>query len=131
MKLKSQLIISIVIFAIILLIISVSVIVTNQQAAQISKQQQTAGNIQTGTSNLAYISNAYFLYQDNAQLTQWQSQFSLISDDLSKINSTSPGQLTLINNIENDLQNFVLQILPQNIALELFEIFRIILFDFL
>ncbi len=105
MKLKSQLIISIAIFAIILLIISASVVITNQQVAQSNKQQQMAGNIQTGTSNLAYISNAYFLYQDNAQLTQWQSQFSSISDDLSKVTSTSPEQLTLINNVENDLQN--------------------------
>ena len=104
MKLKSQLIISIAIFGIILLIISASVIITNQQALQITNEQQTAGQIQTGASNLAYISNDYFLYQDNAQVNQWQTQFSAISTDLSKINSVNPEQATLVNNVETDLQ---------------------------
>ena len=104
MKLKSQLIISIAIFGIILLIISTSVIITNQQALQITNKQQTAGQIQTGASNLAYISNDYFLYQDNAQVNQWQTQYSAMSTDLSKINSANPEQATLINNVETDLQ---------------------------
>ena len=104
MKLKSQLIISIAIFGMILLIISASVIITNQQALQITNEQQTAGQIQTGASNLAYISNDYFLYQDNAQVNQWQTQFSAISTDLSKINSVNPEQATLVNNVETDLQ---------------------------
>ena len=104
MKLKSQLIISIVIFGIILLVISASVIITNQQAVKIINEQQTAGQIQTGASNLAYISNDYFLYQDSAQLSQWQTQFSSMSTDLSKINSTTLEQATLINNVETDLQ---------------------------
>ena len=104
MKLKSQLIISIAIFGIILLIISTSVIITNQQAVKITNEQQTSGQIQTGASNLAYISNDYFLYQDNAQVNQWQTQFSSMSADLSKINSTNPEQATQVNNVETDLQ---------------------------
>jgi len=103
-KLKSQLIISIAILGVILLIISASVIITNQQAVKITDEQQTAGQIQTGASNLAYISNDYFLYQDNAQVNQWQTQFSAISTDLSKINSVNPEQATLVNNVETDLQ---------------------------
>ena len=104
MKLKSQLIISIAIFGIILLIISTSVIITNQQAVKITNEQQTSGQIQTGASNLAYISNDYFLYQDNAQVNQWQTQFSSMFADLSKINSTNPEQATQVNNVETDLQ---------------------------
>ena len=104
MKLKSQLIISIAIFGTILLIISASVIITNQQAVKITDEQQTAGQIQTGASNLAYISNDYFLYQNNVQVNQWQTQFAAISADLSKINSVNPEQATLVNNVETDLQ---------------------------
>ena len=104
MKLKSQLIISIAIFGIILLIISASVIITNQQALQITNEQETAGQIQTEASNLAYISNDYFLYQDNAQMNQWQTQYSTMSADLSKINSGNPEQAALVTNVETDLQ---------------------------
>lgn len=52
MKLKSQLIISIAIFGVILLIISASVVITNQQAIKITDEQQTAGQIQTGARTL-------------------------------------------------------------------------------
>ena len=51
MKLKSQLIISIIFFGIVLLLISASVVFTNQQVAQITNQEQTAGNIQTGSQH--------------------------------------------------------------------------------
>ena len=62
MKLKSQLIISILLFAIILITVSTSIIVTDQQLAQISNKEKIANNINTGASGLAYISNDYFLY---------------------------------------------------------------------
>jgi PAS domain S-box-containing protein len=104
MKIKTQYILSIVIFAIVLIIISASVVLTNQQIAQINSQKQVTGEIQTGVSNLGYLSNDYFLYQDSAQVTSWQSQFSTLFTELSKINSTNPAQQTLINNVQTDMQ---------------------------
>jgi PAS domain S-box-containing protein len=105
MRLKSQYIVSIIIFGILLIIISASVIVTNQQVAQINNKEQIAGIILTGASNLAYISNDYFLYQQNAQLYQWQNQFSSLSSDLSKLTPNGPAQQSQINNVNTDLQN--------------------------
>jgi len=105
MRLKSQYIISIAIFGILLTIISASVIFTNQQVAQINNKEQMAGNIQTGASNLAYISNDYFLYQQSAQLSQWQNQFSSLLYDLSKLIPNGPEQQSQINNVKTDLQN--------------------------
>ena len=56
MKIRSQYIISIAIFGIVLAIIAASVIITNQQVTQVNNEAQIAGKIQTGASNLAYIS---------------------------------------------------------------------------
>ena len=91
MRIKTQYILSIAIFVIILAIITASVVITNQQVTQINNEAQKAGNIQTGASNLAYISNDYFLYQQSAQLSEWQSQFTSLSGDLSKITSYTPN----------------------------------------
>ena len=133
MRLKSQYIISIVIFVTVLIFISVSVIVTNQQVAQIDNKELMAGTIQTGASNLAYISNDYFLYQQNAQLSQWQNQFSSLSDDLSKLTSNGPEQQSQINNVNTDLQNLgsvfnssvsFIEITPRNESLRALSVFQ-------
>ena len=68
MKIKNQYITSIIIFVIVLLIISASVVLTNEQVEQIINQEQIAENIQTGASNLGYLSNDYFLYQESSKL---------------------------------------------------------------
>ena len=107
MRLRSQYIVSVVIFGILLAIISTSAVFTSQQAAQINNQEQTAGNIQTGASDLSYLSNDYFLFQQDVQLTQWQSKFSTLMDNLSKLNPNSPDQQRLINNVTTDLQSLV------------------------
>jgi PAS domain S-box-containing protein len=105
MRIRSQYIISVAVFAIILAIISVSVVNTNQQVTQINNQAQTAANIQIGASTLAYISNDYFLNKQNVQLTEWQTQFSTVSNEVSKINSNNLEQKNQINTVNTDLQN--------------------------
>ena len=105
MKIRNQYIISILVFIIILAIISVSVVITNQQVTQINSQEQIASNIQTGASNLNIISNDYFLYQESQQLTQWQSQFSTLSNNLQKLNSTNSEQQALVGDVHSDMQN--------------------------
>ena len=105
MRIRSQYILSIAVFAIILAIISVSVVITNRQVNQINNQAKTAANIQTGASTLAYISNDYFLNKQNAQLTEWQTQFSTVSNEVSKLNTNNAEQKTQINAVSTDLQN--------------------------
>ena len=105
MRVKSQYIISIIIFAIFLAIISASIVVTDQQVTQLNNEAKTATNIQTGASSLSYISNDYFLYQQSAQLSQWQNQFSSISNDLSTLSNSNLELQSQINTVNSDLQN--------------------------
>jgi PAS domain S-box-containing protein len=133
MRLRSQLIISIIVFGIVLLVISASVLITNQQVASINNQEQMANDINTGASSLAYISNDYFLYQQSEQLASWQIQFSSLSTEISKLNSNSPDQAILISNVKEDLQRLntvfnssvsILESTPQNASASGFPAFQ-------
>lgn len=105
MKIKNQYIISISTFGVILAIIAASIIFTQTQTTQLASQEATVQRILTGVSNLNYISNDYFLYHEESSISQWQAQFDAVSADLSKLNSTDPGQQTLINNIYTDMEH--------------------------
>jgi PAS domain S-box-containing protein len=105
MKIKNQFRISIIIFVVIVSVIAASIIVTEQQTAQLNGRATTALDIQTGASTLGYISNNYFLYQDNSSVALWNTEFSALSNDLSQLNSTNPQQQTLVNNVNSDMQN--------------------------
>jgi PAS domain S-box-containing protein len=104
MKLKSQLFMSIVILGAVFLIIFSSYIITNQQVTQLNNQEQVALSIQTGASDLNYLTNDYFLFQQSEQVILFESKISSLSNDLSKLNSTDPTQAMLISNTKNDLQ---------------------------
>jgi len=105
MKIRSQFIISLVVFGIIMLITVASVILTSQQTANLSAQQELAARIQRGATNLNYLSNYYFLYQENLQLDQWHSAFNSLSNDVSSLKVNNAAQQVLINIVDGDLQN--------------------------
>ena len=75
MRIKSQYLLSIIIFIAILAIIFLSVVITNQQVTKINTETQNAGIIQTGANNLVYISNDYFLYQQTLHCLNGKPRF--------------------------------------------------------
>src|SRR4030042_2383948 len=105
MKIRSQSIISLVVFGMILIVTVALVILNSQQTANLSAQQEAATRIQRGATNLNYLSNYYFLYQEDLQLDQWHSAFNSLSDDVSRLKLNNPAQQTLVNTIDGDLQN--------------------------
>ncbi len=104
MKIKTQLIICIVVFTAILLTTGVSAAMTEQQVAQVHTQEGIASNIERGASNLNSIAMDYFLYQEDLQLSRWESSLSSLSSDLSNLKTSSLQQQTLANSIAADLQ---------------------------
>ena len=133
MKLKSQLIISIIILGAIVLIAFGSFIVTGQQVDQLNNQEQLALNIQTGASDLNYVANDYFLFQQSSQVDLFRSKISSLNNDLSKVNPTTPAQATLINNTKNDLQRLgivfedavaLLENSPRNVSVRVLPAFQ-------
>ncbi len=103
MRSRNQFIISTAVFGLVILIIASSVIVTNQQLAQIEKQQQISGNIESGSDKLNTLSSQYFLYQQTQQLTLWNSNSASILGNISNLSPNNFEQKTLVKNISDDL----------------------------
>jgi PAS domain S-box-containing protein len=105
MRIRSQFILSIVFFLIATLSTLTIMVAVDQQLTLLGVQEEYAGNIQTGTTDLSYLSDNFFLYQEDTKLYEWKTKVSLISDEISKLNSTNSQQQTLVNNIKVDLDN--------------------------
>jgi PAS domain S-box-containing protein len=123
MKIKTQFIICIFVFSIILVIIAGSVATSSQQVANFKAQENIANNIQRGAGNLSSISIDYFLYQQDSTVIQWQANFSFLSSDLSNLKLNNDQQQQLASNVSRDLQGlnstfsevvFYLQNTPRN-----------------
>jgi PAS domain S-box-containing protein len=104
MRIKNQFRISILIFILIFSIIAAAIFISQQQAVQISNQELITIDIQTRASNLAYISNDYFLFQQSSGLDQWQIEFSFLTSDISKLAISNPQQQVLLNSTKDDAQ---------------------------
>ena len=104
MKIKTQLVISMVVFGLALLIIAVSMITTGQQVNRLNGQGALAKDIQLQVSELSYLSNDYLLYNEGQQADRWDSKFSLISDDVSNLSVDTADQQVLVNDLKDNRQ---------------------------
>jgi signal transduction histidine kinase/HAMP domain-containing protein len=88
-----------VLFGIILVLVVVSAIITNQQIEKASQRQGIAGRIAQGANELSYLGNDYLIYRESQQLKRWQSKFASFSALVASLRADRPEQQTLINNI--------------------------------
>jgi PAS domain S-box-containing protein len=117
-----------------LLVIAASVANAEQQVAQLSAQEAISSNIERGASSLNSISVDYFLYQEDLQISKWQTQFSSLSSDLSNLKLSNTQQQILVNNTARDLQTLntlfgdltaYLQSAPRNVSVRIDPAFQI------
>ncbi len=104
MKLRTQLIIAMVFFAVALAIISASMISTNQQVDRLSRQEELAKNIELEIGELGYLSNDYLLYRERQQVDRWESKYSSTTSSISNLTVDQPDQQVLVNNIKSNGQ---------------------------
>jgi PAS domain S-box-containing protein len=134
MKIKTQFIICLVVFSVIFLIIGASVVSTEQQVAQLTSQEEISNSIERGASSLNSVSIDYFLYQEDLQLSQWQSTLSSLSSDLSALKLDTANEQNFSNNVAGDLQRLnnlfgdvvsYLQSAPRNVSIRIDPAFQI------
>jgi PAS domain S-box-containing protein len=107
MRIKNQLRLSIVIFAVILIAVAGSITLTEAQTTRLNGQQTLAQDVANRAGNLAVISNEYFLNKQESQITDWQIQLSNITNDMSQLRTDSPAETVLISNVQTDVTNTV------------------------
>jgi len=104
MRIRTQFIITILLFGIILVVIAASAIITHQKLEKASQQENLAANIAQGASELSYLSNDYLIYRESQQLSRWQLRFASFSNEVTSLNVEKPEQQVLIRNIRANEQ---------------------------
>jgi signal transduction histidine kinase/HAMP domain-containing protein len=100
MKIRTQFIITMLLFGIILVVIAASAVITNQKVEKASEQEKIANDIAQGASELSYLANDYLVYRESQQLKRWQSRFALFSAQVAALSADTPDQQALIANIK-------------------------------
>jgi HAMP domain-containing protein len=104
MKIRSQFIITMILFCLVLLVVFASTIITHYELERLDEQRDLAHNIERGASDLSYLSSAYLLYQEGQQRARWNSEHSSLSTRLSRLKPEGPEQQALVDNIKANLQ---------------------------
>jgi PAS domain S-box-containing protein len=86
-------------FGIILVMMAVSAIITNQQTKKASQQEEIASSIAQGANELSYLGNDYLIYRESQQLKRWQSRFASFSSQVAGLRADRPEQQALVANI--------------------------------
>lgn len=135
MKIKYQLLLTIVSFAIVLLIISLSFFYTDERSNQLSAEQDKTVNIGSIVGNLNSITDDYLLFQNNASLLNWHSDIAAIYGNLSALDMNDQQQGPIIHIIGLDTQEvdnafnqtaFYLQTAPRNQSVRILPEFQIV-----
>ena len=118
MKIRTQFIISTVVLGLILLLISVLVIITNQQVEKIHRQEVLATQIERHAYELGYLANDYLLHRESQQASRWESKFASFSTDLSNMDVNTPEQQALLANIKINQQRLKAVFMEVNTSIE-------------
>jgi signal transduction histidine kinase/HAMP domain-containing protein len=104
LRIRTQFIITILLFGITLAAIIASLIVTNQRVEKASRQEEIANNIARGAGDLSYLSSDYLMYRESQQLSRWQSSYASFSNDVARLKTDTPEQQALVRNIQANEQ---------------------------
>lgn len=100
MKIRTQFILTTVLFGIILVIIAGSAVIAHQKIKRASEQEKIASSIAQGASELSYLANDYLIYRESQQLNRWRSKFASFSRQVASLNAGKSEQQTLVRNIQ-------------------------------
>jgi PAS domain S-box-containing protein len=99
MRLRTQFVIFMFLFGIILVAMAVSAIITNQRMEKASGQERIAADIAQGANELSYLGNDYLIYRESQQLRRWQSRFASFSSQVASLHASRFDQQALVANI--------------------------------
>ena len=106
MRIRTQFIMTLLLFVVILVGISASVIITNQRVEEAGEEENIANSVAQGASELTYLANDYVIYRESQQMERWQNRFTSFSGDIARLQANNPEQQALIRSIQADSQRF-------------------------
>jgi C4-dicarboxylate-specific signal transduction histidine kinase len=104
MRIRTQFIIAMLLFGVVLAAISASAMITNYQVEKAGEQDRIAHSVALGASELGYLANDYVIYGESQQLDRWQTRFARFSADVANLQADRQEQQALIRNIQANTQ---------------------------
>lgn len=102
MRIRTQFVATIVLFAVILVVVGLSLMVTIQQKEELQRQEEIAHSLELGARELSYLSNDYLLHGESQQRLRWEKRFSSFSQLLPDFSPDDPEIASLIQEIKTD-----------------------------
>jgi PAS domain S-box-containing protein len=103
MKIRTQFILSVLVFGILIVAMSASAIIIQQKVNKIVNQENIVGNVSQEANDLGYLGNNYMIYQESQQFGAWQNEYSLFSNNVTKLDGNTIEEKSLISNIQADV----------------------------
>ncbi|MDD1651624.1 MAG: PAS domain S-box protein, partial [Methanomicrobiales archaeon] len=105
MRIRTQLLVALAIFAILIALISVLVIVTNREVERLTAQGELAENIALEAGELGYLSSDYILYREPQQKERWQAKYDSISGHAASLSVDRAEEMAIAGNLAANLKN--------------------------
>lgn len=102
MKIRTQFIIAMLLFSLILAIAAASAIITHQELGRVARQERIATDIAQGANELSYLANDYLMYREDQQLERWQSSFAAFSRLVAALDVDALEEKVLASNIRTN-----------------------------
>ncbi|MEJ2664703.1 MAG: ATP-binding protein [Spirochaetia bacterium] len=99
MKIRTTFLLNMLFFGIILVIVCVSVLVTNIRVGFLREQEEMAHNIERSAGDLVFLSHEYILYGENQLFLRWKRKFSGILHELAGLKPDTAQAQVLVNTI--------------------------------
>ncbi|PKQ29469.1 MAG: hypothetical protein CVT60_05170 [Actinobacteria bacterium HGW-Actinobacteria-10] len=103
MRIKTQFVLTMVIFGITLFIIGVSLVTTMGEMARIDHEESIVGDISRGAAELSYLSGNYLFYREAPQHKRWIDEWTAVSDDVEALKPETSDERMLKSHLQTDL----------------------------
>jgi len=106
MKIKTQFIITLVLFGVVLVGMAISAVVTNRLADEATAQDHVIDKLTVGGDNLAYLAYNYVLFNDPQIARDWRTSYNTLLDSVAQLHVSVPVQRELVDSIKQRTMTF-------------------------
>lgn len=104
MRIRTQFIVTLLLFGLVLAGISASAIITNVYIDRANEQNRLAQGIARGAGELSYLTNDYMMYPESLRLERWKTRFAGFSTDVGRLQVDRLDQEALVRMIQANAQ---------------------------
>ncbi|XUX00659.1 MAG: PAS domain S-box protein [Dehalogenimonas sp.] len=101
MKIRTQFLLSLVLFSAVLLAVAGSFFFADRQQHQLENQNEIANRIEFGATDLSTLTGSYLFNRTVSQRIAWESKFASVSEDIDKVVSSDQQIQSLVNSIRS------------------------------